>query len=919
MEINAKHTNESGNINIIPATDKTGRKDSFLEIALRHRWIILSTTILFLVAAFIYLLRATPIYTSASRLYVEQRGPKIISDYEGIVPRSKNYLYTQCEMMKSTPIVSDAIEDDAQISSFKTFSNIDNVVAYTKKSLDVSVGQRDDIITVSFDSAYPQEAALIVNTVVNSYIEYHATRKRSTVSEVLRIVQNEKVNRDRELTEKFEQMLQFTKENGVVSFDNKNGNVVFQRLAKLSEFLTEAQLATINARANYEAVKSMENEPARVMQYAIAQPDADVSRFVNPEETLLRKELRELQLKLQNAKSQCTEKHPFVIELQDNIKDIKEKLNQQAMEFSRSYNEVMRLRWKTAKQREDELLASFEAERQKAQHISVKAAEYSALQSELKRNERLCEILDDRIKELNVTEDTGALNISILEVARAGDKPAKPQKASVMSIALVLGLVFGCGFALLRDLLDYRLHSVEEVSAVLSIPVIGLVPKMSGAKTVAEHSHRAWMDFRFIITDVYRKIRGAVISDIPKRKTGTIGVASAITDNSEITSAEQDSSISENGLPLKLKSMVGKVSGMLNTTASSGKAGSETNTVDETSSRAAHNEARFKERTGVNHRHKEQLESVFAVDENYKTRFDAALFGASKKGAETIGTAFPSDESAGLRNTVFVDHGQEVLLKPMSVVAEAYRTIRTAVFFGVPKGKAKTIVVTSPAPGDGKTTLVSNLAIAMAQAGQKILILDCDFRKPRQHNIFQIDGAKGITGVFAGSITLDEAICNGPVEGLDIMPRGPEVPNPSEVLNSEAFVGILGELCRRYDRIIVDSPPVSAVADSRILGAICDITLLVLRAEKSTRKHSQQAVQGLLSIGAKVLGAIVNDVPLSSRRYGYYSGYGYYGRYGYHEHYNNGCKSEKKEYQPTTESVVENVAIDNISSNKVRT
>ena len=134
-----------------------------------------------------------------------------------------------------------------------------------------------------------------------------------------------------------------------------------------------------------------------------------------------------------------------------------------------------------------------------------------------------------------------------------------------------------------------------------------------------------------------------------------------------------------------------------------------------------------------------------------------------------------------------VERGQKVILKPRSVTAEAYRTIRTAVFFGVPKGMAKTILVTSPAPGDGKSTLASNLALTMAQAGQKTLIIDADLRKPMQHNIFQLDREKGLSAVLAGTQTLDEAIQPGPVSGLDVLPSGPEIPNPSEILNSDIF------------------------------------------------------------------------------------------------------------------------------------
>jgi len=713
-------------------------QEDFLQVALRHRWIILLTVISFLFAAFLYLLKATPIYTSISRLYVEQSGPRIISEYEGVMTQSKNYLYTQVELIRSTPIIANVV-DDAQIRRFRTFTEkqlvtsgrvdnlfdyikdklnipvgkksdviIDNLVIYLKKRLDVTVGIKDDIIAVSFDSPYPAEAAQIVNAVVNSYIDFHTTSKRSTASEVLKILQKEKIHRDKELSNSFARLLEFTRENGIVSLDKSDAHIVFKRLSKLSSALTDTQLETINAKSDYEVILSMADESEKIKQFAMAQPTAGVRVFVTDIETQLRSELRDMEIELRNVRYHCTEEHPSTQAVLGKIDEIKQQLNEEAESFADAYLEVIRLKWTTAKQRESELQASFDAQQQVALDLSVKATEYYMLESDLKRNEKLCDILDDRIKELNVTEEAGALNISILEVARPEDTPSKPQKARVVGIALVLGLMFGWSFAFLREWLNYRLRTTDEISAVFGVPILGIVPIM------------------------------------PRRQSA-------------------------------------------------------------------------------------------------------------------------------------VERGQKVRLESKSIAAEAYRTIRTAVFFGVPKGGAKTILVTSPASGDGKTTLVSNLAITMAQAGQKTLILDADFRKPMQHNIFEIDNEKGLSSVLAGNITIDEAIQPGPVKGLDLLPCGPEVPNPSEILNSDAFVETLKKLSERYDRVVIDSPPVRPVADSQILAAICDITLFVLKAEKSTRRLSQQARDALLSVGAHIFGIVVNDVSRKHSRYGYYTGYGYYG------------------------------------------
>ncbi len=226
-----------------------------------------------------------------------------------------------------------------------------------------------------------------------------------------------------------------------------------------------------------------------------------------------------------------------------------------------------------------------------------------------------------------------------------------------------------------------------------------------------------------------------------------------------------------------------------------------------------------------------------------------------------------------------VARGQKMHLESMSDVAEAFRTLRTVVYFSVPDNKAKTILLTSPFQGEGKSTTASGLAIAMAKAGRRTLMIDGDLRKPTLHRIFEMSDQVGLSSVMAGRETLENAIGHTAVDGLDILPCGPIPANPSEILNSRAFADLLQKLGQRYDHIVIDSPPVLPVTDARILGATCDVTLLVLRANRSTRRMSEYAAEAMLGVGARVLGVVVNDVP-RSKRSGFYGGYGY-GNYGY--------------------------------------
>jgi polysaccharide biosynthesis transport protein len=222
-----------------------------------------------------------------------------------------------------------------------------------------------------------------------------------------------------------------------------------------------------------------------------------------------------------------------------------------------------------------------------------------------------------------------------------------------------------------------------------------------------------------------------------------------------------------------------------------------------------------------------------------------------------------------------VARAMTVHLDPRSVVAEAYRTIRTAIYFSTTGSRCKTILVCSPESGDGKTTSASNLAIAIAQTGRKVLLLDADFRKPTQHKNLDIKDAVGLSSVLVGQETIEHAVQHTGVDGLDILPCGPIPANPSEILNSREFADLVDTLAEKYDHILFDSPPVNLVTDARILAAISDATVMVLRADKSTRKAGEHARNALLAVGARLLGAVVNDAP---RRSGYevYGGQ-YYG------------------------------------------
>jgi polysaccharide biosynthesis transport protein len=218
------------------------------------------------------------------------------------------------------------------------------------------------------------------------------------------------------------------------------------------------------------------------------------------------------------------------------------------------------------------------------------------------------------------------------------------------------------------------------------------------------------------------------------------------------------------------------------------------------------------------------------------------------------------------------------LHSPKSSASEAFRGVRTGIILSSPDKAPRVILATSAGPSEGKTFNAVNLAVVMADSGAKVLLMDCDMRRPRIHKIFNINRNVGISNVISGACTLKEAIMKGPVENLDILASGPLPPNPSEVLGSQKMSLLLSELKQQYDRIIIDTPPITAVTDSVILSAMADAVMLVVRTNETPRQIIQNALEQLKGVNARIIGAVLNGV--SPSRDGYYYYQYYYSYYG---------------------------------------
>lgn len=229
-----------------------------------------------------------------------------------------------------------------------------------------------------------------------------------------------------------------------------------------------------------------------------------------------------------------------------------------------------------------------------------------------------------------------------------------------------------------------------------------------------------------------------------------------------------------------------------------------------------------------------------------------------------------------------------------SSIAESYRQLRTALMLSSAGHAPRTLLFTSSQPAEGKTTTSVNTAISLAQTGSAVLIVDADLRRPRVHKVFGLKNNVGLSNFLAGEGDLATMI-QVAMPNLYVLPVGPLPPNPAELLGSAKMKQVIETLSANFDYVVIDSPPVSSFADSLILSALVEGVIIVVKAGLTPREMAQRTKAHLQSVGAKILGVVINQIKLQPHDYYYYSTY--YSRY----YYGNGDGDEKKEEKETVE------------------
>lgn len=209
------------------------------------------------------------------------------------------------------------------------------------------------------------------------------------------------------------------------------------------------------------------------------------------------------------------------------------------------------------------------------------------------------------------------------------------------------------------------------------------------------------------------------------------------------------------------------------------------------------------------------------------------------------------------------------LRDPRSPAAEAYRTLRTNIQFSSLDKPLQTLLATSTAPDEGKSTTIANLAVTMAQAEQRVILVDCDLRRPTLHSLFELPNEQGLTSLILAQEDAELPLQETAVAGLSLLTSGPLPPRPADILGSRRMEAIIARLRAEADIVLFDTPPVVVVTDAAVLATKVDGVLLIFQAGKTSRDHGRRARQILEKVKANIVGVVLNNAQVEQ-------GYGYY-------------------------------------------
>lgn len=714
----------------------------FLRVLRYHKeYLIVALLVAGLLGAFYYF-TARRVYEATASLMVTQNGAEVLNTGQASGTSSDLIIPTYERLFTSAVVLDGALK---QLRGMPSPARVDlagvepdSFMTKLRANLSASAVRRTNIIELKYRSKSPDAAEAVVSSVVDSYMDFIEKNHRKLSVEIAEILRTELGKKEQELNAKQRELLELKKEAGVVVREGDRFlHPLVERAVKLNDTLIEVRKERLTLEALLAAIRSAIAQGGDLRQHLLA-VEPNVGRELimnglglNPEYTRIASSIEQKLLQdranLQTVGAHYGPSHPRIQELRQSIEHAERYLAQYQVQVNGRLNHMradqlgplllamVEEKLATAWGQEQQLVRQYDLAEAEAIQLNDRVVALQLTENEVQRLQNWHDTLLNQIAGIDLQQEAGVVRVAIVSEPTAQRAPVSPKLSLVVFLCTIGGLVLGTGAIYVRDLLDDRFRSPEELQQQVRAPVLAIV----------------------------RSLPPVSVSD---------------------------------GAP------------------------------------------------------------------------------------------------------VYVAHA------PDSVESESFRTLRTTLAFS--GEEMQRVAITSPEPGDGKTTVLTNLAASYAMGGKRTLLIDCDLRRPGLSKMFEVRGLGGVTDVLRSDRPVgelcQELVLDSGIKRLDLLPCGPKPRDPAELLGSDRFAELIAWAETHYDQVLIDCPPVMAASDAAIVARIVDGIMLVVQPEKNHRRLVLRAVESLQAFRVNLIGVIANRITDAKQGYYEYS-YGY--GYGYGTHY----------------------------------
>jgi len=731
--------------------DETGELDlrAMLQVLIKRRKILLTCVGAAVFFALVFVFKATPKYEATGTIMIEEESSKILSIEDEFGYRRSiadlRFFNTQLKLLKTNALV-ERVARKLNLLNHPLFSTINSDAEKTAEpvnpysllivglqgSLDVSPVRDTRLVEVSYTSPDPAFSALLVNTLSQEFVDFYIEKRYQTTKEASKFLEEQIAALRERLSIKEAKLQEYSKEKDMY-FLSEQESASIGKFADVSSAYTQAQIERIKTESNYRQLRNLKVDA--------------LPPFID------NKVLQDLKTEYVKLKNDYEEKrkvfkpdYPDMVQLMGKLDSMKAEMENEIIKaVGAAENE-----FRTALNKEFSLKKLLDQQKEEVAQMNSNAIVYHNLKIEAENMRKLLISLEERQKETLVSASLGELktsNISIIDTAEPPLNPVFPKKKRTLILALIIGLVGGCGLCFVLEYLDNTVKGPEDAERLARLPSLGVIP--------------------YLPHDGQRKFR----------------------------------------------------------------------------------------------RH------------GYYYRYRQGGDGKNVKHIELVNHLFPEFS-----------------------LSEDYRTVRTSMLLSSAGSPPKLIAFTSALPQDGKTVTVANLAVAFAQLKEKVLVVDSDMRRPKQHQIFKVKAAAGLSSYLTGRSDLNDCIHETGIHGISLIPCGPVPPNPAELLDSRPMQELVAVVKDRFDVVLFDTPPVLAVVDPVIIAAKVEAIILVVYPGKTKEDTFCKAVEELRKGNIKVIGTIFNGMSLEKD--------GYYTSRYYRGYYRSGTEAEPDEGQKRVKIII---------------